>query len=344
MSDRFMAATDQQRHARLQPAFGRVDHRDDVDMARLRLYRFERVQRELQARDYAGVLLYDPINIRYATGTRNMTIWTMHNAARYCFVPAQGKATIFDYRNCEHLANGIETVGEARRGTFWYYFSVADRQQEVVAQWAREIDDLVRAAGRRQSPLGDRPRRCGRQRRAQGSRLEPLQWPGTAGTRAQDQIRGRALLHGCGAHRVRGGARKSAERPRARSHRDRALVVAGRDEYRHGRRVHGNAPAELGRTHQSVVPGMQRAARAAARADLDRHRHGRPVRLRRRHLAHLLLRSGEAERRAAHAVRSRARAGAAQRRAASSRHRRFASCRRARGRRPTGLLRSRPGW
>jgi len=145
MSDVVHPAADRERRARRQPALGLVDHRSDVDMARLRLYRFGRVQEQLRARDYAGVLLYDPVNIRYATGTRNMTIWTMHNAARYCFVPAQGKATIFDYRNCEHLSNGIETVGEARRGTFWYYFSVADRQPEIVAQWAKEIDDLVRA-------------------------------------------------------------------------------------------------------------------------------------------------------------------------------------------------------
>jgi len=147
MSDVVHPAADRERRARRQPALGLVDHRSDVDMARLRLYRFGRVQEQLRARDYAGVLLYDPVNIRYATGTRNMTIWTMHNAARYCFVPAEGKATIFDYRNCEHLSNGIETVGEARRGTFWYYFCVADRQEEVAARWAAEIDDLVRAHG-----------------------------------------------------------------------------------------------------------------------------------------------------------------------------------------------------
>ena len=92
-------ATDGERRARLQPALALVDNRNDVDMARLRLYRFARVQAELKSRDYAGCLLYDPVNIRYATGTRNMTIWTMHNAARYCFVPAEGKAIVFDYRN-----------------------------------------------------------------------------------------------------------------------------------------------------------------------------------------------------------------------------------------------------
>ncbi|MBM3597579.1 MAG: aminopeptidase P family protein [Alphaproteobacteria bacterium] len=138
---------DHQPQARLQPAINQVDHRNEVDMVRLRAYRLGRVQQELRRRDYAGCLLYDPVNIRYATGTRNMTIWTMHNAARYCFVPAEGRAILFDYRNCEHLAAGIETVAESRRGTFWYYFSVADRRAEIIQRWAKEIDDVVRAHG-----------------------------------------------------------------------------------------------------------------------------------------------------------------------------------------------------
>jgi len=73
MNDPRTPAIDLQRRARRQPAFGLVDNRNDVDMARLRLYRFGRVQQELRARDYAGVPLQDPVNIRYATGTRNMT-------------------------------------------------------------------------------------------------------------------------------------------------------------------------------------------------------------------------------------------------------------------------------
>ena len=57
MNDPRSPAIDLQRRARRQPAFGLVDNRNDVDMARLRLYRFGRVQQELRARDYAGVPL-----------------------------------------------------------------------------------------------------------------------------------------------------------------------------------------------------------------------------------------------------------------------------------------------
>ncbi len=36
---------------------------------------------QLDAHDVAGILLFDPVNIRYALDSSNMQIWTMHNAA-----------------------------------------------------------------------------------------------------------------------------------------------------------------------------------------------------------------------------------------------------------------------
>src|SRR5690348_7129989 len=48
------------------------DHRAQPDMARMRAYRIGRLQAELRALDCAAAVLYDPINIRYASGSRNM--------------------------------------------------------------------------------------------------------------------------------------------------------------------------------------------------------------------------------------------------------------------------------
>lgn len=44
------------------------------DLQRVRRYRLERVQAALRARDYDACLLYDPVNIRYATDSRNMAV------------------------------------------------------------------------------------------------------------------------------------------------------------------------------------------------------------------------------------------------------------------------------
>ncbi len=48
------------------------------DRPRMRAYRLARLREQLRARDYAGLLLFDPINIRYATDTTNMQDPDLH--------------------------------------------------------------------------------------------------------------------------------------------------------------------------------------------------------------------------------------------------------------------------
>ncbi|MEM7801582.1 MAG: aminopeptidase P family protein, partial [Chloroflexota bacterium] len=45
------------------------------DMDMVRSYRLKRVRAELKKRDYAGIVLYDPLNTRYATDSTNMQLW-----------------------------------------------------------------------------------------------------------------------------------------------------------------------------------------------------------------------------------------------------------------------------
>ena len=129
------------------PGIGLTDSIAQPDMKRMRAYRLGRFREQLKARDYVGALLYDPINIRYATGSRNMVVWTLHNAARYCFVPTEGPITLFDFHNCEHLSDGLETIGEVRPACGWYFFSGGPRAAEKTTRWAAEIADLVKSRG-----------------------------------------------------------------------------------------------------------------------------------------------------------------------------------------------------
>ena len=118
-----------------------------VDLPGVRAYRLARVREQLRARDYAACVLFDPVNLRYATDSRNMAVWTLHNAARYCFVPTEGPVIIFDFHNCGHLSDGLETVDEVRPARAWYYFAAGPHVNERAAIWAAEIADLVRAHG-----------------------------------------------------------------------------------------------------------------------------------------------------------------------------------------------------
>jgi len=125
----------------------RIETDAAAELPGVRAYRLARVRAQLRARDYAGCVLFDPLNLRYATDSRNMAVWTLHNAARYCFIATEGPVVVFDFHNCAHLSDGLETVDEVRPARAWYYFAAGPRVGERAAIWAAEIADLVRAHG-----------------------------------------------------------------------------------------------------------------------------------------------------------------------------------------------------
>src|SRR3954470_7551895 len=93
------------------------------DLIRLRRYRLDRVRAELRARDYAGAVFADAINLRYATGARNMQVWTLRNPARYAFVATEGPVVLFEFAGCDHLVRDLETIDELRTATGWFFFT-----------------------------------------------------------------------------------------------------------------------------------------------------------------------------------------------------------------------------
>jgi len=92
---------------------------DAPDMDRARRYRLARIRGELTRRDLAGIIVYDPLNVRYATDATNMQLWCTHNAVRYAFVATQGPVILWEFRDCEHLSYQMTRsmrYGPARRG------------------------------------------------------------------------------------------------------------------------------------------------------------------------------------------------------------------------------------
>ena len=85
-----------------------------VDLDSVRRYRLGRLRAELGKRDYAGLLLFNQINTRYATDATNMQIWCSHYETRCVFVATEGPVVLFDYANHPHLAEGLPTVDDYR--------------------------------------------------------------------------------------------------------------------------------------------------------------------------------------------------------------------------------------
>ena len=117
------------------------------DMPALREYRLERVREQLRKNDYAGVLLFDPLNHRYATDSTNMQLWITHNQARACFIATDGPVIMFDFHNCQHMNTHLNLIDEVRDMTSFFYFIAGNRSEEFAMKFAHEIDDLLTQYG-----------------------------------------------------------------------------------------------------------------------------------------------------------------------------------------------------
>jgi len=114
---------------------------------RARVYRLQRLRDQLVEHDCSALLLYNPINIRYALDAPNMQLWTMHETVRYALIFAEGPAIIFEFKGCEHLCRDLPGIDEIRNSRSWHYMSHGYRLDERVNQWADEVADLVKAHG-----------------------------------------------------------------------------------------------------------------------------------------------------------------------------------------------------
>ena len=114
------------------------------DLTAMRQYRLDRLIAALAERDYAGVLLLDPLNIRYATDTTNMQVWNTHNPFRAVLVTADGHMVLWEYEGLSYLTAFNPLVRETRGWTGLYYFSAGDLVEEFAARFTAEVDDLLR--------------------------------------------------------------------------------------------------------------------------------------------------------------------------------------------------------
>ena len=115
---------------------------DEIDFDKLRSYRLDRVKKELEKNNLEACILFDPVNVRYALDTLNMSVYNMHNLTRYCFVPVNGPVILYEYFNCEKLSEGLNLIDEIRPAITWDYFSNGDQSEVQLKKWINEVKDL----------------------------------------------------------------------------------------------------------------------------------------------------------------------------------------------------------
>ncbi|MEM8881888.1 MAG: dimethylsulfonioproprionate lyase DddP [Pseudomonadota bacterium] len=113
------------------------------DLPTMRAYRLARIVKMLHERDFAGVLVFDPMNIRYATDSTNMQLWNTHNPFRACLVTADGYMVLWDYKNSPFLADHNPLVQEVRSGASMFYFTNGDRGADAADTFSHEVAEII---------------------------------------------------------------------------------------------------------------------------------------------------------------------------------------------------------
>lgn len=117
---------------------------DGIDLAEVRRYRLESVRAEMASRDIGALILSDAINVRYATGSRNMQVFTSRNApSRYLLLTAD-RSILYEFTGCEHLANGLETIDEVRQATTASFVAAGDDIANREKTWAVDMAATIR--------------------------------------------------------------------------------------------------------------------------------------------------------------------------------------------------------
>ena len=114
------------------------------NLPRMREQRLARLAKALRDRDYGGILLYDPLNVRFASDTTNMQLWASHNPFRACFVSADGYMIVWDFKNENLLTAFNPLVRETRSGASFFYFTKGDKTDHYAKKFAGEIEELMR--------------------------------------------------------------------------------------------------------------------------------------------------------------------------------------------------------
>jgi len=117
------------------------------NLSAMREYRWQRLAQHIVERDYGGLLVFDPLNIRYATDSTNMQLWNTHNPFRAVLLCADGYMVIWDYKNSPFLSTFNPLVREQRSGADLFYFDRGDKVDVAANQFSNEVRELIEEHG-----------------------------------------------------------------------------------------------------------------------------------------------------------------------------------------------------
>ena len=111
----------------------------EIDETAVRAYRLSRVRSEMATREIAAVILSDPVNIRYASGARNMQVFTGRNQPSRYLLLTETQAILYEFPGCMFLADGLETLTDVRPATTASFVAAGAQIGEREITWAADM-------------------------------------------------------------------------------------------------------------------------------------------------------------------------------------------------------------
>ncbi|MEE9336005.1 MAG: dimethylsulfonioproprionate lyase DddP [Granulosicoccaceae bacterium] len=120
----------------------------------MREFRWKRLTQHIVDRGYGGMLMFDPLNIRYSTDSTNMQLWNTHNMFRAVLLCADGYMVIWDYKNSPFLSTFNPLVREQRSGADLFYFDRGDKVDVAADVFSNEVRILLEEHGGNNRRIG----------------------------------------------------------------------------------------------------------------------------------------------------------------------------------------------
>ncbi|HEY6431814.1 MAG TPA: Xaa-Pro peptidase family protein [Acetobacteraceae bacterium] len=127
----------------------RVPNLSEIDMPALRANRLARLRSMMRQHNIPICLFFNPANIRYATGTDVMGVWTATTLARCCLIAAEGEPILFEYRTSMHVSQKL--VRDVRPMISWQYSGTLGAAKARC--WAQAVKDAMAELGCAGEPL-----------------------------------------------------------------------------------------------------------------------------------------------------------------------------------------------
>lgn len=113
-----------------------------------------RLRASLHRHDIAAALLVDPVNIRYASGTSIMPVYTLHAIDRYLLVPATGEPVLWECASAPpELVSPYPGIA-TRTAKGWSVFGSAEHAGRRAAEFAADLVAALRTLGIQDDRIG----------------------------------------------------------------------------------------------------------------------------------------------------------------------------------------------